>query len=48
MEREMDRLFGATSAVIRAPVPDHCGEEGAEPEGKALDLPLHLRSNPHL
>lgn len=24
--------------------PDHCGEEGADPEGKALNFPVHLRS----
>ncbi|MDF4285589.1 reverse transcriptase domain-containing protein, partial [Vibrio parahaemolyticus] len=24
------------------------GEEGAEPEGKAFDLTVHLRPNPHL
>jgi len=25
-----------------------CGEEGTEPEGEALDLPVHLHSNPDL
>lgn len=28
-------------------VPECCGEEGAQPEGKALPLPLHLHSNRH-
>lgn len=28
-------------------VPECCGEEGAQPEGKALPLPLHLHSNCH-
>ena len=32
MEREMDRRIGAH------------GAEGAEPEGEALDLPVHLPS----
>ena len=49
MEWEMDRRFSAASAVMRAlPVPDRCGDEGAESEGKDLDLPVHLHSNPHL
>ena len=26
-------------------VPVRCGEEGAEPESEALDLPVHLPSN---
>lgn len=26
----------------------HCGEKGAESEGKALDLPINPRSNPQL
>ena len=45
MEREIDRCgvcSNADSARIR------CGEEGAEPKGKALDLLVDLRSCPHL
>lgn len=45
MKREMDGRFGAASAGI---APDHCGEDGAEPEGKTLDLAADLHSNPHL
>ena len=40
-EREINRLIGAASAVC-------CGEERAEPEGKALCSPVNLCSNPHL
>lgn len=29
-------------------VPDSCGEERAEPEGKSLNLAVDLCSNPHL
>lgn len=35
--------FGAASEAMLA----FCDEEGAEPAGKALDLPVD-RSNPHL
>ncbi|KAI3363638.1 hypothetical protein L3Q82_001271 [Scortum barcoo] len=42
MEREIDRRIGA--AVYRT----GRGEEGAESKGKALDLPVNLRSHPHL
>ncbi len=40
-ERSLDHeitkpIFAASAARI---VPDCCGEEGAEPEGEALDLP---------
>ncbi len=46
MEREIDRRSGAASAVMRLMV---CrGEEGAELQGKALDLPVNLRSYSHL
>jgi len=34
MDWEMDRRIGASSAVMQA-----------EPEGEALDLPVHLHSN---
>ncbi len=47
MEREMDRLIGAAAAVMR-PLYRTVGEERAEPEGKALNLPVDLCSNPHL
>ena len=45
MERQADRCgvcSNADSARIRR------GEEGAEPKGKALDLPVDLRSCLHL
>ncbi|TWW69254.1 hypothetical protein D4764_18G0000600 [Takifugu flavidus] len=44
MEREIDRRIrsNADSAPVR------CGEERAEPKGEALDLPVDLRSYPHL
>lgn len=29
-------------------VPERCGSEGVEPEDKALDFLVHLRSNAHL
>ncbi|KAK3509336.1 hypothetical protein QTP70_029059 [Hemibagrus guttatus] len=45
MDHEIDRRIGAVAAVY---VPVCCGEEGAEPEGKALDLPVNLRSYSHL
>jgi len=48
MEREMDRRIGAASGKNAGAVQIRCGEEGAEPEGEALDLPVHLRSNPDL
>ncbi|KAI3354970.1 hypothetical protein L3Q82_004762 [Scortum barcoo] len=48
MEREIDRRIGAASAVMRIGVPDRRGEEGAESKGEALDLPVNLRSHPHL
>lgn len=41
MEREIDRKIGAAAAVMRR------GEEGAEPDGEALDLPVNLRSYHH-
>ncbi|KAI3353930.1 hypothetical protein L3Q82_005131 [Scortum barcoo] len=50
MEREIDRWrIGAASAVMRSVYcPDRRGEEGAESKGEALDLPVNLRSHPHL
>ncbi|KAI3357835.1 hypothetical protein L3Q82_016224 [Scortum barcoo] len=49
MEREIDRRIGAASAVMRIGVPDRRGEEGAESKGRSsLDLPVNLRSHPHL
>jgi len=44
MEREIDKWIGAVSAVMRAL---YRSVEGAEPKGEALDLQVHLRSNPH-
>ncbi|KAI3362718.1 hypothetical protein L3Q82_001783 [Scortum barcoo] len=49
IEREIDRRIGAASAVGYAVgVLDRRGEEGAESKGEALDLPVNLRSHPHL
>ncbi len=48
MEREIDRRIGAASAVMRSIVPVCRGEERAEPQGEALDLPVNLRSYSHL
>ncbi|KAI3372975.1 hypothetical protein L3Q82_023414 [Scortum barcoo] len=47
MEREIDRRIGAASAVMRSVYQDRRGEEGAESKW-ALDLPVNLRSHPHL
>ena len=44
MKREIDRWINAASAVMRI----RREEEGAEPTGKALDLPVDLCSCPHL
>jgi len=46
MEWEMDRLVQCLHYAGAVPV--CCGKEGAEPEGKAFDLLVHLHSNPHL
>ncbi|KAI3362276.1 hypothetical protein L3Q82_012590, partial [Scortum barcoo] len=47
MEREIDRRIGAAPPRSYAvSVPDRRGEEGAESKGKALDLPVNLRSTP--
>ncbi|KAI3363338.1 hypothetical protein L3Q82_011963 [Scortum barcoo] len=48
IEREIDRRIGAASASYAVGVPDRRGEEGAESKGEALDLPVNLRSHPHL
>uniref|UniRef100_A0A672FA08 Tc1-like transposase DDE domain-containing protein n=1 Tax=Salarias fasciatus TaxID=181472 RepID=A0A672FA08_SALFA len=39
------KRIGAAAAVV---VSVRRGEEGAEPKGEALDLPVNLRSHPHL
>ncbi|KAI3351204.1 hypothetical protein L3Q82_005758 [Scortum barcoo] len=50
-ERSSVRLTGG---LVQRPcsyavgVPDRRGEEGAESKGEALDLPVNLRSHPHL
>ncbi|TWW62669.1 hypothetical protein D4764_04G0013160 [Takifugu flavidus] len=43
MEQEIDRCIGAAYAVMV-----RSGEERAELKGEALDLPVDLRSYPHL
>ncbi|KAK3518550.1 hypothetical protein QTP70_001608 [Hemibagrus guttatus] len=50
MDHEIDRRISsnATDSSNAVYVPICCGEEGAEPEGKALDLPVNLRSYSHL
>ncbi|KAI3353915.1 hypothetical protein L3Q82_005120 [Scortum barcoo] len=51
MEREIDRLGGLVQRPQlcgRCTGPDRRGEEGAESKGEALDLPVNLRSHPHL
>ncbi|KAI3359710.1 hypothetical protein L3Q82_013807 [Scortum barcoo] len=48
MECEIDRRIGAASCSYAVGVPDRRGEEGAESKGEALDLPVNLRSHPHL
>ena len=48
MECEIDTRIGTASAVMRTDAQIRCGEERAEPKGKALDLPVDLRSYPHL
>ncbi len=48
LEWEIDRRIGATSAVMQVDVPVCRGEEGAELQGQALDLPVNLRSHSHL
>ncbi|KAI3366424.1 hypothetical protein L3Q82_000466 [Scortum barcoo] len=49
MEREIDRLdWCSVQCSYVVGVPDRRGEEGAESKGEALDLPVNLRSHPHL
>ena len=43
VKQEMDRRFGPADAAL-----DRHIEEEAEPKGEALDLPVHLHSDPHL
>ena len=45
---EIDRWVGVASAVVQPVYPTVCGEEGAEPQGKAFDLAVELHSNLHL
>ncbi|CAB1448574.1 unnamed protein product [Pleuronectes platessa] len=45
MEREIGRSSGGGIAFA---LPHRCNEKRAEPQGKALDLPVDLRSSPHL
>lgn len=39
MELEMNRWFWAASVIMQAV---YCGEEGAMPQGEALDLLVYL------
>ncbi|KAI3375173.1 hypothetical protein L3Q82_021083 [Scortum barcoo] len=48
MEREIDRADWCSVRSYAVGVPDRRGEEGAESKGEALDLPVNLRSHPHL
>uniref|UniRef100_A0A8C5A4J3 ribonuclease H n=1 Tax=Gadus morhua TaxID=8049 RepID=A0A8C5A4J3_GADMO len=48
MEREIGQRIGAAGAVFAFALPHRCNEKRAEPQGKALDLPVDLRSYPHL
>lgn len=47
MEREMDRQIGVAVLIcnIADVVPDCCGEEGVEPEDKALGFPVQEGRN---
>ena len=47
MEREIDKQIGGASAVMDSAWIRR-GEEGAESKGEALDLPVDLRTCPHL
>jgi len=46
MESEIDRWMSGISNNVDV-LPDHCGEETAELEVKALDLLVDFCSNPH-
>ena len=48
MERETDRWIGAGGRSNAVVVSVCHGEERAESKGEALDLPVNLRSYPHL
>ncbi|KAI3373778.1 hypothetical protein L3Q82_022367 [Scortum barcoo] len=45
MEREIDKADWCSVRSYAVGVPDRRGEEGAESKGKALDLPVNLRSH---
>lgn len=45
--RDGQAVWGGVCADADA-VADRCGEERAETQGEALDLPFCLHSNPHL
>ena len=46
--RENDRYGQCSVSSEAGIVPDHCGEKGAELEGKAFNLPVYLCANHHL
>ncbi|MED6252201.1 hypothetical protein ATANTOWER_008376 [Ataeniobius toweri] len=48
MEQEIDRRIGASCHSNEDAGLVHCGEERAELRNEALDLPVGLRSYPHL
>ncbi|KAK3542227.1 hypothetical protein QTP86_018788 [Hemibagrus guttatus] len=48
MDCEIDRRIGAAAAVMRSMYRSVVVKKGAEPEGKALDLPFNLRFYSHL
>lgn len=48
MERESDRRIGAASSVMPSLYRSVVGKKEAKLRGKALDLPVDLRSYPHL
>ncbi|KAI3354606.1 hypothetical protein L3Q82_019110 [Scortum barcoo] len=48
MEREIDRRIGAASAVMRSVYRTVVVKKELSSKGEALDLPVNLRSHPHL
>ena len=48
MEREMGQAVRCGVSSYAGVALDRCGEEGAEPGGKALNLSVALRSDPRL
>ncbi|KAI3362911.1 hypothetical protein L3Q82_011507 [Scortum barcoo] len=48
MEREIDRRIGAASAVMRSVYRTVVVKKELSRKAKALDLPVNLRSHPHL